>query len=454
MFNAKALAKKYPYCDIPTLVKMLEGRMFIDEFTATRKDEIDILFGKYLSDIEAIFSSYMKGRLDFNDEDLPHMNKLISKCKKLLKVLYKDFLEYYIVTCKDVYTYQTKYTLWVLDGFVNDEQFHEKPVLVGEQKETLLNEVNLTKEKLSELVYRPIYDKTITERLNMSQEIANKNLSTIVTSNIEQHKSLNELFKSLNKNLTKDVRNKMKSAISMGIEEMETIGEGDVFQINRIYVGGYQRCEYLDNRTCLVCASLDGAIYQKPMGKIHKNCRGCDIPVKLDENKQPILANPTLNNKKAMNKNFDNWFNSLSEAEKQTTLGKTKYNMYKAGKLKPKDIIKGARVETLAEQKQKELITKVTAEANDYETSIKLINYTRDKLPQKDITSITSKEDVLAYEKYINIKESIYKNIPSADLKEQKIHRNTLNAEIRNERKLLATKKKQIILTEKMANIK
>lgn len=80
-------------------------------------------------------------------------------------------------------------------------------------------------------------------------------------------------------------------------------------------------CAILDSRTCIECGELNGNEYnykEQPMLPMHWGCRCSLVPKdSLGEEEMP--------------QSFSDWFESLTEEEKIEAVGKSRYEMYKAG---------------------------------------------------------------------------------------------------------------------------
>lgn len=91
----------------------------------------------------------------------------------------------------------------------------------------------------------------------------------------------------------------------------------------------------LDSSTCLVCASLNGNIYQKgahPILPMHDNCRCVLIPLSLK---------PTATK-------FPEWIETQDETTKEEILGKVRYKLYKNG-IKITDFVDNGKKITIKE---------------------------------------------------------------------------------------------------------
>jgi hypothetical protein len=335
------------------------------------------------------------------------------------------------------------------------EDKYDRPAVVGEadkddkdKKSGGIVDPLFSKSKLDALVNNKSYGKSFADRTSHAIETASNSIDNSMKGVLSgKGKELNQYLKTVEKQLKKDVSSKVANAISLGIEDAEDFSDYDVFSANS-FTGNYQRVEILDNRTCLVCAKFDGAVYKEPLGRVHPHCRGIDVPINPAEDKSRIRE---LSSSAKRKESFNNWFENLEESNKRSLLGKTKYEAYKDGSINVHDLVKQNRVIGAKEVKRIEQFKTIPTLKNDVSVARSVIRNENKKLKRKTIASLKTQDDVNAYYRYISKKEGIYKNLETSALKKAGIHRNTLNAEINRERKVLRLKEKEIALKDKIA---
>lgn len=118
------------------------------------------------------------------------------------------------------------------------------------------------------------------------------------------------------------------------------------------YIQGWRYCATLDSRSCIACASLDGQIYKKdelkPNLPLHFRCRCTYIPeikplvVKGVEVKFPRGDRPAVTGSGADYKverwkgDYNSWLKHMLEKDEafvKDVLGKTRFDLFKSGKL-------------------------------------------------------------------------------------------------------------------------
>lgn len=449
----KKLKKLYPLADEDYLVAMVEGKVHVVNYIKLRKAEIEAEFEKYLKRIDNIFLAYLKKkkRSSFLPEDV----SMVKTWKKQIKSILEEYLDWcytvYANSVVEMYNYKKLYDLWMISKVSGaEEDVYEKPV-VGEAKSDKRGVVDptptLTQKKLAAILGQETYGSTYPERsataLTNALNIADTSLKGITTGG---SKDVTRYLTKLEKDMRKTVANRIANAAALGIEGTEEFSDYDVFTANPTYGGRFQRVEVLDRKTCLVCAKLDGAVYKQPVGRVHPNCRGVDVPISSDATKAAIKE---MGSNKRRRESFDNWFEGLTEEQKRATLGKTKYDLYKAGKINVHDIVKQSRVVGAKDVTKIETYKEIPTLRTDLSIARDVVNSEAKKLPQRRIDRISTQEEINAYFRFIDKKEAIYMGLDSSALTRAGVSRNTLKAEVNRERRILRLKEKDLALQKK-----
>jgi hypothetical protein len=457
------LMKRYPEADEDFLVMMVENKLYMNKYHKSRLKELQYIIDEYFNKVYGVFRRYLisQKRDYFILNDIHAKKKLLVDCKTILNNMKDEVEKYYIETISQTYNYQRLYALWMLDVKVGDKNY-SKPKPLGEMKEiggeikkSLVDDPGFSKSKLNEILSKSIIGKTFSERLDEGFEKGldgiSKSMDYATMSDKDGvGKEYNKFLINVRTKLTRSVQSACKRALAMGIEDAEDVGSGDVFARNNYASRKYQRVEILDGFTCIVCAGVDGDTYKEPLGLIHPNCRGIDVPCKLDENGN-VVYRKGISGARRRSDSFDRWFNDLSEKDKRRVLGAGKYDKWKSGNLSINTIVNGARAKTLSEINNAEEITGLKSKfEHDYDVAVNAISKLKSYLPQKDISKMADTKEINAYEKFISQKEAIYRNMSSDELKNVGINRRTLDAEIRNERRILNLKRKELTLNNKM----
>ena len=134
-----------------------------------------------------------------------------------------------------------------------------------------------------------------------------------------------------------------------------------VYKDNEKYFGdGKSKYKYkylatLDNRTCLVCAALDGKLYKSledvPSLPQHRGCRCIVIPFFDIENDVRASKDGYVSSKVT----FEDWLEEQDEKTQREVLGTTRFKMFKDG-TKIKDFVDRGEILTLEELKKKGLL--------------------------------------------------------------------------------------------------
>ena len=133
----------------------------------------------------------------------------------------------------------------------------------------------------------------------------------------------------------------------------------DIYQQNRDTVKAVQIIETLDNRTCLVCAALDGQVRMLGSADIppfHPQCRGFLTPVlrSLEEmgvnpDDFPPSVQAVLDGELSDRVLYPEWFADQSDVFQLNQLGPVRFERFKAGDIKITDMVKDLRILSLDE---------------------------------------------------------------------------------------------------------
>ncbi len=186
---------------------------------------------------------------------------------------------------------------------------------------------------------------------------------SIIQSGIEG-KGIASTVKKLQENaLVQGISITQREAITLARTYIQIANVGamaDTYKANESLFSGYEWCATLDNRTCKVCASLDGKVFatleQVPIIPRHARCRCVIIPklksfkalgIPLDEldtverawNIREGKANIDAGSKAKIVKhgtttaNFSGWWYTLSPAEQAQSVGTVRANLLRNGEL-------------------------------------------------------------------------------------------------------------------------
>lgn len=152
----------------------------------------------------------------------------------------------------------------------------------------------------------------------------------------------------------RNITKKVKETIALSQREIRTIvhtsiaqaNDETLIELNREFDDvtiGWESRGVLDNRTTLICASLDGVRYMKPKypnfesipnrPPRHFNCRSTLSPITKNER---VVKRPSKGDKRKKipsNTTFKEWFNDQSPKFQEGYLGKSRYRLFKENKL-------------------------------------------------------------------------------------------------------------------------
>lgn len=121
------------------------------------------------------------------------------------------------------------------------------------------------------------------------------------------------------------------------------------YERNRDVVKAVQIIETLDDRTCLICAVLDGQIRRLGSGDIppfHPQCRGFITPVVmsleemgLNKDDFPPSVQSVLDGEPSDRVLYPEWFKGQSDGFQRSILGDSRFGLFKSGDLELTDFV-------------------------------------------------------------------------------------------------------------------
>lgn len=463
------LEKLYPQANIDYLIAMLEHEIYLATYEKAKKKEIDDLFTSDNGFIAQFRNQFQKvfGNIEtFGSKTSSKRNQFYNMLEKFMTKLQNELIEFSYENIASIYNYNRLYYLWMLDESIPEYDIYKKPdvldfaseqeVLVGEAKRSKkIYDPDFTEKRLRQLINQPRYKKTTAERTAEAvskTDIALKQVFNDAVTPLSNSpgKTYLTVLKEMEGQINSNVKELQKRCVEFDIQGVSEEAENDVFNANsHIIPNKFQRVEILDKHTCLYCASIDKKVSEKRYGRIHPNCRGKDVPVKVEGGE--IVYRQGIKGRRRRDDSFQRWFDKLSKNDKMRVLGKKKYELYEAGNFDLKELIKGNRVLTLSELEKSEAIKKLKDSLTDLDKSRALISKMKDELPKKSVGKIVSQSEITAYNKFLNSKLEVYKAIPNEVLRKNGTDRRTLIAEVKRERKVLDAKRKELNLKKALA---
>lgn len=292
---------------------------------------------------------------------------------------------------------------WILDKWFGSDVTQE---VGGEQKK-----------KPTNFVQRKEMLKSDVQKVISSTVSRNQNISTSINGVLESFASdikrlgANPSVADIERAISK-VRSVVTQSTRSMLQQSVYDAERDTYLVvSDDYEIVYYRVEVLDNSICMSCMEVDGSINRSPLGLLHKNCRGIDVVLLYD----PELGkyyDTDLNGygHKLKTRTFEQKFESLSKRRKRAMLGKSNYELYESGKLKPSDFLSNGRQITNAEAKLKLEAKALKSEINTPQKATNMVKHIESFFP-KDIKDMDSAE-LYAYEKMLGVQKQLYENVP------------------------------------------
>lgn len=262
-----------------------------------------------------------------------------------------------------------------------------------------------------------------------------QNISTSISGALKSFMNdISRLTNSENVNIS-DVDNALSKVRTTVEQSTRSILQQSVFDAEsntQIYVSdGYQvvyyRVEVLDGSICMNCLQIDGSINEKPLGLMHRNCRGIDVVLLKDlETGKYYDTDHKGYGHKLKTKTFEQKFESLSARQKRQMLGKSNYELYSTGKLKPNDFLSNNRQITNAEANLKVQIKALRKEINTPQKATNIANYIEGMF-NKELSQMTQSE-LLAYEKMLGIQKQLYEGVPTKAFSKSKPKQSYIDA--------------------------
>lgn len=246
----------------------------------------------------------------------------------------------------------------------------------------------------------------ISKSLSIKQDIKNmvdNSLNNARTKPIsKKYSKVDELR--LRKRQSVDSLSQLLQEISYFAEQNNVQYDIDNFQLV------YYRVEILDTNICMNCLSYDAQFSDSPLGSLHRNCRGIDIPLfkSLNDGKYYDMDMRSYTNR-IRTRSFEQKFNSMSKRQQRTMLGNKNFDLFSNGKLKANDFIVNGRQITNKEAELKVKAKALKSEVNTITKANKLVKEI-DNMFKKPISKM-SEAELLAYEKSIGIQKQIYENL-------------------------------------------
>ena len=132
---------------------------------------------------------------------------------------------------------------------------------------------------------------------------------------------------------TKLANNQVMAIVRTSVNQVQNAASQAVYKANRDITAKYQYVATLDSRTSLICASLDGKIFDYNAGPLppqHFNCRSTTVPVLDDAELERMFPDtrPSATGRVPQDMNYGTWLRDNPAIQTKTLGNKKKYFNY------------------------------------------------------------------------------------------------------------------------------
>jgi SPP1 gp7 family putative phage head morphogenesis protein len=132
---------------------------------------------------------------------------------------------------------------------------------------------------------------------------------------------------------TKLANNQVMAIVRTTVNQVQNAASQAVYKANRDITAKYQYVATLDSRTSLICASLDGKIFDYNAGPLppqHFNCRSTTVPVLDDAELERMFPDtrPSATGRVPQDMNYGTWLRDNPAIQTKTLGNKKKYFNY------------------------------------------------------------------------------------------------------------------------------
>ena len=132
---------------------------------------------------------------------------------------------------------------------------------------------------------------------------------------------------------TKLANNQVMAIVRTSVNQVQNAASQAVYKANKDITAKYQYVATLDSRTSLICASLDGKIFEYNKGPLppqHFNCRSTTVPVLDDAELERMFPDtrPSATGRVPQDKNYGTWLKENPAIQTKTLGNKKKFFNY------------------------------------------------------------------------------------------------------------------------------
>ena len=132
---------------------------------------------------------------------------------------------------------------------------------------------------------------------------------------------------------TKLANNQVMAIVRTTVNQVQNAASQAVYQANRDVTSKYQYVAILDSKTSIICASLDGQVFEYNKGPLppqHFNCRSSTVPVLDDDDIEKRFPDtrPSATGRVPQDKNYGTWLKENPSIQTKTLGNKKKFFNY------------------------------------------------------------------------------------------------------------------------------
>jgi SPP1 gp7 family putative phage head morphogenesis protein len=136
-------------------------------------------------------------------------------------------------------------------------------------------------------------------------------------------------------------RRQAESLVRTAVNHTHTVARQSLYDSNRDLIKGIQYVATLDNRTTMICASLDGQVFpidEGPRPPQHMGCRSTSVPIVkswrelgIDLDDAPEGTRASMNGQVPAKETYSSWLKKQPAATQREVLGESRYKMFRDG---------------------------------------------------------------------------------------------------------------------------
>lgn len=403
-------------CDRSYLLSAIENKRRVIALEDQCVREVDSIIDGYETELVQLINSFVqsRGKNEFNINNRADRAEFVKRMKVITANLTDALLEKELEATVQTFELVVNDQVDLLSDYLDlvAEQGCDI-VNAGEQAESgdkRLTKPGLTATKAEFLMRKPRVKKTPDERVRGAVETFEQEFLKIFDESTGTKKPTSsvEVINKMRRSLESSVRRQSEFSMRSGVQAVEEMAYMEVWKENELHKPTeWQRVEVMDGHVCLECMFVDSTYNDKPLGLLHYNCRGMDIPVYYDKSGRRIYVDGVKYSKRRLT--FNERFDRLSKKQQMRLLGKGNYALYLSGKLRPDEFISYGSQITLGEAERHVALKSIRKYVKTPETAMQINAMLEEGFPK--ITRMNV-EQLRAYEKVLGEQRKIISFVP------------------------------------------